>query len=67
VALVEISGSTARPVARTVTASHQAVLHMDCEQDLPMVVAALLLQGTLHKSGTHSQYFHFPASPVRNN
>jgi hypothetical protein len=67
VALVEICGSTAHLVARTVTASRQAALHMGCEQDLPMVVAALQLPGTLHTSETRSLYFHFPAFPVKKN
>jgi len=67
VVLVEISGSIAHLVARTVIASHQAALHMGCEQDLPMVVAELLLPGTIHKSGTHSLCFLVPASPVKKN
>jgi hypothetical protein len=46
VVLFEISGSIAHLVARTVIANHQAAPHMGCEQDLPMVVAALLLLGT---------------------
>ena len=67
VVLVEISGSIAHLVARTVIASHQAVLHMGCEQDLPMVVAALLLPGTVHRSGTRSLCVLVPASPVKKN
>jgi hypothetical protein len=44
--LVEISCSTVHLMARTTIANHQAGLHMGCKQDLPMVVAGLLLVGT---------------------
>jgi hypothetical protein len=54
-------------VASTVIASHQAALHMGCEQDLPMAVAPLLLPGTIQKSGKHSLCFLVSASPVKKN
>lgn len=63
-ALVEISCSTVHLVARTAIAIHRAGLRMGCEQDLPMVVAALLLARTWYRSGTENLPLHFSACPI---